>query len=349
MATGTSSVTGAEAQSREAPAHPEGALTEGQLPPLPSPSFPLCKKPIGVWSEEYVWGLLTEGPQSWDCFGEGLEARSAGMSRTEASSAKQSIKHLHQTRPTGSSSSKEPPDTRTVCTTKNTASPSQSSPTLVPDTPALSRPPHGTIRTGISATSSGHPRSSVFNSSQNPPSPPVIDLTAVEDDNGGYDDQDFDELFASVDMAQFDESSTLSQSHDHGMTTIVKQDSKVQPLSSRRGQNSSMPSKRADSRAEVYSDSGGGRVGSGRAALQTGLPSRSQKGKASFSHRLEVEKSSVSSCPVCAVAFQPRYVRCTYAYSTLHGIVKVSSCKNGVYEKRLITGCVQYQPACYTI
>lgn len=297
---------GAEDQSKEMPAHPEGAHPEGQLPPLPSPSFPLCKKPIGVWSEEYVWSLLTEDPQSCDCFGEGLEAHGVRMSTREASSARQSFEHIRQTRPTASGSGKEPHDT----TVRNTVSPSRSSPTLVPDTPAPFRPPPAAPSPGISAASGGRPQSSVFNSSHNPPSPPVIDLTAIEDDDGGYDDQDFDKLFAGVDMAQFDES--LSQSHDHGGTTVLKQDNKVQPLSSRRGRNSSMPSKQSDSRTEVHGDSGSRRVGSGRIALQTSLPYRSQKEKAGFSHRLEVEKSSVSSCPVCAVAFQPRYVCCTY-------------------------------------
>ena len=34
---------------------------------------------------------------------------------------------------------------------------------------------------------------------------------------------------------------------------------------------------------------------------------RSGKEKASINQRMEVEKSSISSCPVCAMAFQPRY------------------------------------------
>ena len=326
MAAGTSSVKGAEDHRQES-ACLEGTHPKGQIPPLPSPSFPLCKKPISVWSEDYVWRLLTEDPQPCDYSGEGLEARSARMSMSATSSAKQSSEHLLQTRASASgsamvigqhsttttSNSSELHDTRTVFRAKNsvTDSPSQSPPLLVPSTRALSRPPPATLSTGIAPARSGHPQNSARNSSESPPSSPVIDLTAIDNDNIENDDDDFDKLFADVDMAQFEDSSTLSPSHDHGMTTMLKQDSKMQPLSSRKRRSSSMSSKQSDSRVQVHDDTRGG--SSGQGAL---VPFKSQKEKASFRHRQEVEKSRVSSCPVCAVAFQPRYVCCTYtAYS----------------------------------
>ena len=335
MAVGTSNVNGAEDQHREGPAHPEGACPQGQLPPLPSPSFPLCRKPISVWSEDYVWTLLTGDAQSCDQFEVHLGAGSSRMSTSIASSTEQSFEHVCQSRPTTSCSaivtgeyatttSSEPHVTRGfLCTTENTLSgpPSQRPPMPVPDTRALT-----TCRPRPAATTSGvcsPPHSSICTSPQSLSSPSVIDLTATEDDDGGPDDNDFDKLFADVDMAQFEESCLTSQSNDHSDATVLKQDSKVQSLSSRRRRSCSVSNVQSGSRVEMYGDSGGGGVGSGRAVLQTGPSSGSRSGKkAGINHRVE-EKSSVSSCPVCAVAFQPRYMVGMHAP---HGICEIVVC-----------------------
>lgn len=347
MAVGTSNVNDAEDQHREGPAHPEGARPQGQLPPLPSPSFPLCRKPISVWSEDYVWTLLTGDAQPCNQFGVNLGAGSSRMSTNVASSTEQSFEHVCQSRPTTSCStmvtgeytttttSSEPHVTRSfLCTAENmlSAPPSQRPPMLVPDTCALTTcSPHPAAFSSGTATTSGvcpPSHSSICTSSQSLSSPSVIDLTATEDDDGGPDDNDFDRLFADVDMAQFEESCLASQSTDSSETTVLKQDSKVQSLSSRRGQSCSVSNVQSGSRVEMYSDSGGGGVGSGRVALQTDAPSDSRSGKkAGISHRVE-EKSSVSSCPVCAVAFQPRYIwwACTYCMTF---VKLLFACKNG--------------------
>lgn len=316
----------AEDQHREGDVRP-GACAQGQLSSLPSPSFPLCKKPISVWSEEYVWTLLAgDAAQSCEQFGVDLGAGSSRISVKVAPSTEQTFEQLVQAGPasccasvagecTTTTSSSEPHITGgLLCTAKCASSgPSQRPPMLVPDAGTLStcRPPPATVSSGTVTTTGVCPpaQNSVSNSSQSLSSLPVIDLTEIKDDEcGDYEDQDFDRLFEDVDMAQFEESCLVSQSNDCSVTIEPKQDSELQPPSIRGGQNCSVSNAQADSRVEVYGDRDG-EMESERVLLRTHPPSRGGKEKAGIDHRVEVEKSSVLSCPVCAVAFQPRYVR----------------------------------------
>ena len=323
VATGTSKVNNVEDSHRDTHAHSEGARPPpGVLPPLPSPSSSLYKKPTSVWTEEYVWTLLTGNTQP---FGQDGSTR---VSARVAPSAEQSFEQLCQSRPTASCSapvtvehttttttSSKPHIARSVLsTTANAVScpPSQRSPVLVPDAGTLlptCRTLTATANSGKTTASNIHSSShcsAACNSSQSPSSLPFIDLTATEDDFDG-EDQDFDSLFADVDMAQFEESCFASQPNDHSMTnTMRSQGSKLQSPSNRRGLNCPVSNMQSGFRVERYGDCGGGGVGSGHVVLQTGSP-RSGKEKASINRRMEVEKSSISSCPVCAMAFQPRY------------------------------------------
>ena len=325
MAADTSSVSDAEDQHREGDAHPD-ACAQGQLSSLPSPSFPLYKKPISVWSEEYVWTLLAgDTAQSCEQFGEDLGAGSSRISVKVAPLTEQTFEQLVQAGPaiccasvagecTTTTSSSEPHlKGGFLCTAESASSgPSRRPPMLVPEAGTLStcRPPPATVSSGTAATTGVCPpaQNSVSNSSQSLTSLPVIDLTAIEDDKGGdYEDQDFDRLFEDVDMEQFEESCLVSQSNDCSVTIEPKQDSELQPPCIRGRQNCSVSNAQADSRVELYGDSGG-EMESERVLLRT-HPPRGGKEKAGINHRVEEEKSSVSSCPVCAVAFQSRYIR----------------------------------------
>ena len=324
MATGTSKVNNVEDPHRDRHAHSEGTRPpQGVLPPLPSPSSSLYKRPTSVWTEEYVWTLLTGDTQT--CGQDG----STRVSARVAPSAEQSFEQLCQSRPTASCSasvtvehttttttSSKPHIARSVlCTTESAVScpPSQRSPVLVPDAGVqlpTCRTLTATASSGKTTASNVHSSShcsAACNSSESPSSLSVIDLTATEDDIGD-EDQDFDSLFADVDMAQFEESCLASQPNDHSMTnTVLSQGSKLQSPSNRRGLNFPVSNMQSGFRVEMYGGCGGGGVGSGHVVMQTDPPSRSGKEKASINHRVEEKKSSLSSCPVCAMAFQPRY------------------------------------------
>lgn len=315
MATDTSRANNVKDPRRDR--HSEGTrLPQGVLPPLPSPSPSLYKKPTSVWTEEYVWTLLTGDTQP--CGQEGSTrvsakaAPSAEQSRpTAGHSAPVTVEHT-----TTTNTSSKPHIARSfLCTTANaiSCSPSQRCPVLVSDAGTLlptCRTLTATASSGKTIASNIHSSSHysvASNSSQSLSSLPVIDLTATKDDIGD-EDHDFDSLFADVDMAQFEESCFASEPDDHSMTnTVLSQGSKLQSDSNREGLNCPVSNKQSGFRVEMYGDCGGGGVGSGHVVLQTGPPSRSGMEKASINHRVEEEKNSYSRCPVCAMAFQPRY------------------------------------------